>query len=68
VVLDSLAKKGEITAAGPNFANMAAPPFGNWISLDGVHPSSAAHRLITNYLIDAINKQYNTSLARITVP
>lgn len=43
-------------------------PFGQFFSLDGVHPSSAAHRLITNRLISTINEQYDTSLQPIDAP
>lgn len=67
--LDSLKAltPSQIPATGPNFT---APtnPFGKWISLDGVHPSSAAHQLITNYLIDAINAKYATSLTKLPNP
>jgi hypothetical protein len=65
--LDSLKQKNEITATGPNFTAPTAP-FGKWISLDGVHPSTCAHILIADYLIDAINGKYATSLAKLTVP
>lgn len=37
--------------------------FGTLISFDGVHPSSAAHVLITQTLAGAINSKYGTSLA-----
>ena len=63
--LDSLKAAGQITP--PNFASATAP-FGKWISLDGVHPTSAAHVLITNYLIDAINAKYQTSLSKLPNP
>ncbi|MCS4031830.1 hypothetical protein GGQ02_000189 [Salinibacter ruber] len=43
-------------------------PFGQFFSLDGVHPSSATHRVITNRLIDTINDQYDTSLQKIEAP
>jgi hypothetical protein len=66
VLLDSLRAAGQIPLA-PNLASATAT-FGSWVSLDGVHPSSASHRAITNHLIDEINATYNTSLARISVP
>ena len=50
---DSLRALGQITSTGPNFAAPTAP-FGKWFSLDGVHPTEAAHTLIANHLIDAI--------------
>lgn len=65
--LDSLKALNQITATGPNFTAPTAP-FGKWISLDGAHPSSAAHVLITNYLIDVINNTYSTSLAKLPNP
>ena len=43
-------------------------PFGKWFSLDGVHPTTAAHTLITNYLINAINAKYSTSLTTLPTP
>ena len=36
--------------------------FGPFISLDGVHPSGAAHMVIANELITTINAKYGTSL------
>lgn len=45
----------------PNLANATAT-FGNLISLDGVHPSAAAHIIIANELIAAINAKYGTTL------
>jgi lysophospholipase L1-like esterase len=66
VLLDSLRTAGQI----PVFPNLASgtATFGTWVSLDGVHPSSTAHRAITNHLIDAINETYNTNLSRLSVP
>jgi lysophospholipase L1-like esterase len=48
----------------PPFPNLASPTqtFGPLISLDGIHPSAAAHVLIANALIDVINATYGTSL------
>ena len=37
--------------------------FGPLFSLDGIHPSSLAHRELTNALIDEVNRTYGTSLA-----
>lgn len=65
--LDSLKALGQITPFGPNFTAPTAP-FGKWISLDGVHPSTAAHKLITNYLVDVINGKYGTSLTKLPNP
>jgi len=48
----------------PTFPNLAsAQPFGQYFSLDGVHPTAAAHILIANDLIAAINSKYKTTLA-----
>lgn len=66
VLLDSLRAAGQIPVA-PNLASGTAT-FGTWVSLDGVHPANAAHRAITNHLVDAINATYSTSLSRISVP
>ena len=52
----------------PPFPNLAAPttaPFGQYFSLDGVHPSALAHKVIANALIDVINTKYGTSLAPV---
>jgi lysophospholipase L1-like esterase len=48
----------------PNLASATAP-FGQYFSLDGVHPSAAAHILIANDLITVINAKYGTSLAKV---
>jgi lysophospholipase L1-like esterase len=48
----------------PNFTSGTAT-FGSLISLDGVHPAAAAHVLVANALIDAINAKYSTSLAHV---
>jgi len=45
----------------PNFTSTTAT-FGPLISLDGVHPSGAAHLLIANQIITAINAKYGTQL------
>ena len=61
--LDSLRAAGEI----PLFPITSGPeaitePFGPWLSRDGVHPSAAAHELIGQLLIDAINATYGTNI------
>jgi lysophospholipase L1-like esterase len=45
----------------PNFASTTAT-YGLLITLDGVHPSAATHKLIANELIGVINAKYATSL------
>jgi lysophospholipase L1-like esterase len=50
----------------PPFPNLASPaPFGQYISLDGVHPAAAAHVVLANDLIDVINAKYGTALAKL---
>jgi hypothetical protein len=48
----------------PPFPNLAAPTaaFGLYFSLDGVHPAAAAHVLIANLIIDAVNAKYGTNI------
>jgi lysophospholipase L1-like esterase len=52
----------------PSFPNVApalqgqSVGFGTLFSLDGVHPSSLAHRLIADSIASAINQKYGTSL------
>jgi lysophospholipase L1-like esterase len=46
----------------------SAQPFGQYFTLDGVHPSASAHILIANGLIDVINAKYGTSLAKLPTP
>ncbi len=47
--------------AFPNFGSSTAT-YGTLFSLDGIHPSGAAHKLIANELIGLINAKYGTSL------
>lgn len=56
VVLDSLKAAGDIPLF-PNPANPAAP-FGQWLSSDGVHPSSLTHQVVAQRLWDAIVAEY----------
>lgn len=44
------------------------PPFGPFFSLDGVHPSSTGHALLTNHIIAAINETYDTDLPDGSIP
>jgi hypothetical protein len=61
---------GQLRSTGqiPVFPNLADPakPFGDYISLDGIHPALAAHVLIANALADVINETYGTSIGEIT--
>ena len=45
----------------PSFAS-TNQTFGTFISLDGIHPSAAAHKVIANELIGVINAKYGTSV------
>jgi lysophospholipase L1-like esterase len=46
----------------PNIGSATAP-FGQFVTLDGIHPSAAAHIQIANDIIAVINAKYGTSLA-----
>ena len=51
----------------PPFPTLPTAPggsvlFGPLFSLDGVHPSTAAHRIIADSLISAVNRTYGTSI------
>jgi lysophospholipase L1-like esterase len=54
----------------PPFPDFGSPKattqtYGTLISLDGVHPTAAAHKLIANDLITLINNKYQTKLAPV---
>jgi lysophospholipase L1-like esterase len=55
---------GTLIRATPNYAS-STQPFGTGMSLDGVHPALAVHRLLANDLIAVINAKYGTSLAPV---
>jgi hypothetical protein len=40
-------------------------PFGNYFSLDGIHPSGLTDTLIANILIDSVNVRYGTSVPNV---
>lgn len=52
----------------PLFPGLGAVPtggsidFGNWISLDGFHPSSATHRVIADSVIAVVNRTFDTQI------
>jgi lysophospholipase L1-like esterase len=52
----------------PAFPNLASTnqTFGTFISLDGIHPTAAAHILIANDLIGVINAKYGTTIKPIS--
>ena len=43
----------------------ATQPFGKWFSLDGVHPNAAAHKVIANRIIAAINAKYGSTIPAV---
>lgn len=65
--LDSLVQAGEI----PLFPNVppspdaVTRPFGDFFSRDGFHPNAAAHQLVADHVIDAINAEYGVNLQRV---
>ncbi|MEA2764494.1 MAG: hypothetical protein QOK07_898 [Gemmatimonadaceae bacterium] len=63
-LLTTLKAAGTVIRATPNYASATAP-FGTGMSLDGVHPSLAVHRLLANDLIAVINTKYGTSLTPV---
>jgi lysophospholipase L1-like esterase len=52
----------------PAFPNLASTnqTFGTFVTLDGIHPSAAAHILIANDLIGVINTKYGTTIKPIS--
>jgi lysophospholipase L1-like esterase len=48
----------------PPFPDLTQPTaaFGQFFSLDGVHPAAAAHVKIANGIIDAVNAKYGTNI------
>jgi lysophospholipase L1-like esterase len=63
VLLAAKKASGEI----PPFPNLASTnqTFGTFISLDGIHPSAAAHKIVANELIGVINAKYGSSLEAV---
>lgn len=51
----------------PIFPDLAQPTaaFGAFFTLDGIHPSAAAHVEIVNVIIDAVNAKYGTNIAHV---
>ena len=43
-------------------------PYGQYISLDGVHPSNQGHILITNAAVEAVNARYGFDIPKIPEP
>jgi lysophospholipase L1-like esterase len=55
----TLVAAGEIPSS-PDFTSQK--PFGDFFSLDGIHPSSSTHRLVTNELAKLINQEFDANL------
>ncbi|HTE45935.1 MAG TPA: SGNH/GDSL hydrolase family protein [Gemmatimonadaceae bacterium] len=56
------------SGAIPPFPNLTTPTtliFGQYFSLDGVHPSAAAHVVLANDLINVINTKFGTKLVAL---
>ena len=66
-IFDSVRAAGDVPdfPHAPPDPRAETEPFGKWLSLDGIHPSALAHRLIANRIIDLINARYGTSIARL---
>ena len=49
----------------PVFPDLSQPTaaFGNYFTLDGVHPSGTAHIALVNLIIDAVNAKYGTNIS-----
>ncbi len=62
-LLNAWDQSGAVPLA-PNFLS-PTQPFGQYVSLDGIHPSSAAHVAIANDLIAAINGKFGTNLRNV---
>ena len=62
-LLATLRQSGAIPTV-PNLAS-ATNTFGDYISLDGVHPRRPAHVLIANGMVAAINAKYGTNLGTV---
>lgn len=58
----AVAAKDPILATHVPNIGSATAPFGQYFTLDGVHPSATAHILIANDIIAIINAKYGTSL------
>jgi lysophospholipase L1-like esterase len=63
-LLNTLKAAGTVIRSTPNYASATAA-FGTGMSLDGVHPSAAVHRLLANDLIALINTKYGTTLTPV---
>jgi hypothetical protein len=65
-LLASLRQGGQIPTV-PDLTSATAP-FGEYVSLDGVHPSAKGQAAIANAAIAAINQEYGLSIPDVPVP
>lgn len=49
----------------PDLTDPTGDPFGPFFSLDGIHPSDAAHKIIANAAIAAVNARYATTIPAV---
>jgi len=63
VIFDQLKAANQIPAFP--IITSTTQTFGQFISLDGIHPSTLAHMTIANELIKVINAKYSTKLAAL---
>ncbi len=60
-LIDSLATANEIPLI-PDLTDPTGAPFGDYFSLDGVHPNAAAHILVADHVVAAINAKYDMNI------
>ncbi len=60
LALGALKSSGAIPTL-PNFLS-ATRPFGAYVTLDGIHPSALAHKVLANLLIQGIDKKYGVEI------
>jgi hypothetical protein len=67
---DALAALRADTSVVPVFPRLDQPskPFGDYISIDGVHPAAAAHQLIAGIIAQAIDAKYGTHIGGAHAP
>jgi lysophospholipase L1-like esterase len=55
------------TTVVPAFPHLDQPtkPYGDYVSLDGVHPAAAGQRLIADSVISVINAKFGTAIPNI---
>ncbi|MGH7624613.1 MAG: SGNH/GDSL hydrolase family protein [Gemmatimonadaceae bacterium] len=63
----TLAQLRSDTAVVPAFPHLDQPtkPYGDYFSLDGIHPAAAGQRLIADSVISVINAKFGTTIPKI---